>query len=44
MFGDLGHSRGSNKENTDHAFNEEGAASSQAKLEHNGNAAEERAA
>ena len=25
LFGDLGHSRGSNKENTDHAFQEEGA-------------------
>jgi predicted acyl esterase len=38
MFGDLGHSRGANKENTDHAFNEEGAAFFAAKLEHSGGA------
>jgi fermentation-respiration switch protein FrsA (DUF1100 family) len=36
MFGDLGHSPGANKENTDHAFNEEGAGFFAAKLEHNG--------
>jgi fermentation-respiration switch protein FrsA (DUF1100 family) len=34
MVGDIGHSRGSNKENTDHAFNEEGARFFQAKLQH----------
>ncbi|MEA2201117.1 MAG: type transport system ATP-binding protein [Solirubrobacteraceae bacterium] len=34
MIGDLGHSRGSNKENVDHAFNEEGAQFFQAKLQH----------
>jgi fermentation-respiration switch protein FrsA (DUF1100 family) len=38
MFGDLGHSPGSNKENTDHAFNEEGAAFFAARLEHSGKA------
>src|SRR5207244_13084594 len=32
QFGDLGHSRGSNKENTDHAFQEQGAAFFKAKL------------
>jgi pimeloyl-ACP methyl ester carboxylesterase len=36
MFGDLGHSPGANKENTDHAFNEEAAAFFQAKLQHSG--------
>jgi predicted acyl esterase len=36
MVGDLGHSRGSNKENTDHAFNEEGAAFLAARLQHVG--------
>ena len=38
MFGDLGHSRGDNKENTDHAFNEEGASFFAARLEHSGTA------
>ncbi|MCW3029350.1 MAG: X-Pro dipeptidyl-peptidase domain protein [Solirubrobacterales bacterium] len=38
MVGDLGHSRGSNKENTDHAFNEEGAAFLQSKLQHSATA------
>jgi fermentation-respiration switch protein FrsA (DUF1100 family) len=38
MVGDLGHSRGSNKQNTDHAFNEEGAAFLQSKLQHTGTA------
>jgi predicted acyl esterase len=38
MFGDLGHSRGDNKENTDHAFNEEGAGFFAARLEHSGKA------
>jgi predicted acyl esterase len=33
MFGDLGHSPGSNKENTDHAFNEEAARFFAAKLQ-----------
>jgi fermentation-respiration switch protein FrsA (DUF1100 family) len=33
MVGDLGHSRGSNKLNTDRAFNEEGAAYFEAKLQ-----------
>jgi predicted acyl esterase len=33
MFGDLGHSRGANKENTDHAFNEEAASFFAAKLQ-----------
>jgi pimeloyl-ACP methyl ester carboxylesterase len=32
QFGDLGHSRGSNKENTDHAFQEQGASFFEAKL------------
>jgi predicted acyl esterase len=36
MVGDLGHSRGSNKENTDHAFNEEGDGFLAAKLQHTG--------
>ncbi|HWX96404.1 MAG TPA: CocE/NonD family hydrolase [Solirubrobacteraceae bacterium] len=36
MVGDLGHSRGSNKENTNHAFNEEGAGFLQSKLQHTG--------
>jgi predicted acyl esterase len=36
MFGDLGHSRGSNKENTDHAFNEEAAGFFEARLKHIG--------
>jgi fermentation-respiration switch protein FrsA (DUF1100 family) len=38
QVGDLGHSRGSNKENTDHAFQEEGAAFFAARLEHVGKA------
>jgi fermentation-respiration switch protein FrsA (DUF1100 family) len=38
QFGDLGHSRGSNKENTDHAFQEEGAAFFAALLQHTGTA------
>jgi hypothetical protein len=36
MFGDLGHSRGSNKVNTDHAFNEEAAGFFGSKLQHAG--------
>jgi fermentation-respiration switch protein FrsA (DUF1100 family) len=36
QFGDLGHSRGSNKENTDRAFQEEGAAFFAARLQHVG--------
>jgi fermentation-respiration switch protein FrsA (DUF1100 family) len=36
MLGDLGHSMGSNKENTDHAFNDEGAGFFAAKLQHVG--------
>jgi predicted acyl esterase len=36
MVGDLGHSRGSNKENTDHAFNEEAAGFFAAKLQRTG--------
>jgi predicted acyl esterase len=36
MFGDLGHAPASNKENTDHAFNEEGAAFFMSELEHTG--------
>jgi fermentation-respiration switch protein FrsA (DUF1100 family) len=36
MVGDLGHSRGSNKENTNHAFNEAGAAFFAARLQHTG--------
>ena len=36
MFGDLGHSRGTNKVNTDHAFNEEGARFFAARLAHAG--------
>ncbi len=42
MFGDLGHSPASNKENTDQAFNEEGAQFFAAKLEHDGSGAGER--
>ncbi|HEY4451231.1 MAG TPA: CocE/NonD family hydrolase [Solirubrobacteraceae bacterium] len=38
MFGDLGHSMGSNKLNTDQAFNEEGATFLAAKLQHLGTA------
>jgi pimeloyl-ACP methyl ester carboxylesterase len=38
QFGDLGHSRGSNKENTDHAFQEQGAAFFEARLEGAGKA------
>jgi predicted acyl esterase len=38
MFGDLGHAPASNKENTDHAFTEEGAQFFAAKLEHAGKA------
>jgi hypothetical protein len=38
MLGDLGHSPGANKENTDHAFNEAGAQFFAAKLEHAGGA------
>ena len=38
QFGDLGHSRGSNKENTDHAFQEQGASFFAARLERNGTA------
>ncbi len=34
MFGDLGHSPGDNKTNTDHAFNEEAAAFFASRLEH----------
>jgi predicted acyl esterase len=36
MFGDLGHAPASNKENTDHAFQEEGARFFAAALEHKG--------
>jgi pimeloyl-ACP methyl ester carboxylesterase len=36
MVGDLGHSRGSNKVNTDHAFNEEAAGFLESKLQHVG--------
>jgi pimeloyl-ACP methyl ester carboxylesterase len=36
QLGDLGHSRGSNKQNTDHAFQEQAAAFFQARLEHIG--------
>jgi predicted acyl esterase len=38
MFGDLGHSMGSNKVNTDRAFNEEGASFFAAKLQRTGTA------
>jgi hypothetical protein len=38
LFGDLGHSRGTNKQNTDVAFNETGAAFFAARLEHKGQA------
>jgi pimeloyl-ACP methyl ester carboxylesterase len=36
QFGDLGHSRGSNKENTDHAFQSQGAGFFAAQLQHLG--------
>ncbi|MHB8233601.1 MAG: CocE/NonD family hydrolase [Solirubrobacteraceae bacterium] len=36
LFGDLGHSPGANKENTDHAFNETAAAFFESKLQHLG--------
>jgi pimeloyl-ACP methyl ester carboxylesterase len=36
QFGDLGHSRGSNKENTDHVFQEQGAGFFDARLKHTG--------
>ena len=38
LFGDLGHSRGTNKQNTDVAFNETGAAFFASRLEHKGQA------
>jgi cephalosporin-C deacetylase-like acetyl esterase len=38
QFGDLGHSRGSNKENTDHAFQEQAASFFAAKLQRTGTA------
>jgi predicted acyl esterase len=38
LFGDLGHSRGTNKQNTDLDFNEKGAAFFAARLEHRGKA------
>ncbi len=38
QFGDLGHSRGANKENEDHAFQQEGAAFFAARLKHVGTA------
>jgi predicted acyl esterase len=38
MFGDLGHAPASNKENTDHAFDEEGARFFAAELQHVGTA------
>jgi predicted acyl esterase len=38
LFGDLGHSPGANKQNTDHAFNEAAAGFFAAKLEHTGKA------
>ena len=38
LFGDLGHSRGSNKQNTDVDFNEKAAAFFTARLEHKGKA------
>jgi predicted acyl esterase len=37
LFGDLGHSPGANKENTDHAFNEKAAAFFESKLQRLGN-------
>ena len=37
QVGDLGHSRGSNKENTDHAFKEQAASFFEAKLKAPGN-------
>jgi fermentation-respiration switch protein FrsA (DUF1100 family) len=36
QFGDLGHSRGSNKENTDHAFQEQAASFFEKRLKHSG--------
>ncbi|MEA2334795.1 MAG: type transport system ATP-binding protein [Solirubrobacteraceae bacterium] len=36
QFGDLGHSRGSNKQNTNHDFQEQGAAFFEARLKHSG--------
>jgi hypothetical protein len=36
QFGDLGHSRGSNKENTDHDFQEQAASFFEARLKHTG--------
>jgi fermentation-respiration switch protein FrsA (DUF1100 family) len=36
QFGDLGHSRGSNKENTDHAFQEQAAGFFATRLQHSG--------
>jgi pimeloyl-ACP methyl ester carboxylesterase len=36
QFGDLGHSRGSNKENTDHAFQEQGASFFEKRLKYTG--------
>jgi fermentation-respiration switch protein FrsA (DUF1100 family) len=38
QFGDLGHSRGSNKENADHAFQEQAAGFFEARLKHTGTA------
>jgi cephalosporin-C deacetylase-like acetyl esterase len=38
QFGDLGHSRGSNKENADHAFQEQAASFFEARLKHTGTA------
>ena len=38
QFGDLGHSRGSNKENTDHDFQEQGASFFEKRLKHTGTA------
>jgi predicted acyl esterase len=38
QFGDLGHSRGSNKQNTDHAFQEQGASFFEKRLKHTGTA------
>lgn len=38
QFGDLGHSRGSNKQNTDHAFQEQGASFFENRLKHTGTA------
>jgi cephalosporin-C deacetylase-like acetyl esterase len=36
QFGDLGHSRGSNKQNTNHAFQEQGASFFERRLKHTG--------